>query len=121
MLSEIELKEKMSNTSTIALDNVMIAEFQKLETVKFVNSGILNYLFIDNRAGYSCWCEPHGLCYDTSWQFLMIVLDDILEVISKEDGDFDDFYEIRDCIPSLTDTYNAVVEFIKRYNNNKNG
>jgi len=55
MISEIELEEKMSNTSKIALDNVIIAEFEKLNTKKFVNSGILNYLYVNNN-NYEVWC-----------------------------------------------------------------
>ncbi len=116
MLSEIELEEKMSNTSTIALNNVMIAEFEKLNTMKFVNSGILNYLYINNTIKHSAWCEPHELSYNVSWEWLIPVTQKI-----KDKGNAEDFYNIRDCIPNKTDTYNAVVEFIKQYNNNKNG
>ena len=57
--------------------------------------------------------------YDTSWDWLMPVVEKILDLSFQDDGDAEDFYNIRDCMPDLNHTYKAVVEFIKTYNSER--
>ena len=134
MISEIELEEKMSNTSKIALDNVIIAEFEKLNTKKFVNSGILNYLYVNNN-NYEVWCEPHELSYDKDWNWLMKVVDKINTMdnykfsvnIHYHFTTITNNFTLMDIVDegidhyTKTSCYRAVVEFIKKYNNKNNG
>ena len=54
--------------------------------------------------------------YHTSWNCLMPVLSKILDLSFQDDGDADDFYNVRDCMPDINHTYRAVVEFINQYN-----
>ena len=53
--------------------------------------------------------------YSKSWDWLMPVVQKIMDV-SFFNGEPEDFYVVRDCIPEISDTYKAVVEFIKLYN-----
>jgi len=62
------------------------------------------------------WYLPEEMKYHESWDWLMPVIDKILD-ISFFNGEPEDFYSIRDCIPQIRNTYKAVVEFIKLYNN----
>ena len=55
--------------------------------------------------------------YSESWDWLMPVLSKILDLSFQDDGDAEDFYSIRDCVPDINHTHKAVVEFIKTYNN----
>lgn len=50
--------------------------------------------------------------YHTSWDWLMPVVEKILDISFQDEGDAEDFYSIRDCIPDINHTYKAVVEFI---------
>jgi hypothetical protein len=59
------------------------------------------------------------LKYHSSWEWLMPVVEKILDISFQDEGDEEDFYSIRDCIPDRNHTYKAVVEFIKWYNKNK--
>ena len=54
------------------------------------------------------------LKYHTSWDWLMPVVEKILDLSFQDDGDADDFYNVRDCMPDLNHTYKAVVEFINQ-------
>ena len=54
--------------------------------------------------------------YSESWDWLMPVLSKILDLSFQDDGDAEDFYSIRDCVPDINHTHKAVVEFLK---NNK--
>jgi len=56
------------------------------------------------------------LQYHTSWDWLMPVLSKILDLSFQDDGDAEDFYSIRDCMPDINHTYKAVVEFIEEHN-----
>jgi len=56
------------------------------------------------------------LRYHTSWDWLLPVLGKILDLSFQDDGDAEDFYNIRDCVPDINHTYKAIVEFIKQYN-----
>ena len=57
--------------------------------------------------------------YHTSWDWLMPVLSKILDLSFQDDGDAEDFYSIRDCVPDINHTHKAVVEFIKTYNDER--
>ena len=49
----------------------------------------------------------------------MPVVKQILDISFQDEGDPEDFYSIRDCIPDINHTYRAIVEFIKEYNKKK--
>ena len=61
------------------------------------------------------WClnGDKDLQYHKSWDWLMPVVEKILDLSFQDDGDAEDFYNIRDCMPDLNHTYKAVIEFIK--------
>jgi len=60
--------------------------------------------------------------FHSSWDWLMPVLQKILDITFSDEGnetyDSEEFYAIRDCIPDIDQTYKAVLDFIKRYNEN---
>ena len=56
--------------------------------------------------------------FNTSWDWLMPVITNILEKCSELD-DMERYHCIIDQIPQIDHTYKAVVEFIKWYNKNK--
>jgi hypothetical protein len=58
------------------------------------------------------------LKYDTDWNWLMSVVEKILD-ISLELDSMEMYYNITDSIPYINSTYNACIEFIKWYNENK--
>lgn len=59
--------------------------------------------------------SPNGPDYHKSWDYLMPVVEKILDISFQDEGDAEDFYSIRDCIPDINHTHKAVVEFIKQY------
>lgn len=73
-------------------------------------------------AGYLCR-KHRDLDYHCNWNSLMKVVDKICDICFTDDGketyDSEMFYRIRDCIPDINQTYKAVLEFIKLYNENK--
>lgn len=62
------------------------------------------------------WFYPEDCKFHKSWDWLMSVVEKILDISFQDEGDGEDFYSIRDCIPDINHTYKAVVEFIKEYN-----
>ena len=89
-------------------NNKLIAEFMKLPTEVF-NSGIMNY----HHDG--AWYEEHELSYNVSWDWLMPVVEKIEDYLSDNVGEvgyFDDGLTSND----IEVRYQAVVEFIKQYN-----
>ena len=94
-------------------NNKLIAEFMGLET-EVSNKGIVEYYHIEFDSGE--WYEAEDLPYD-EWNWLMPV---VSKILTNENliG-----YRLRENImDSLPygipdDTYDAVVEFIKWYNN----
>ena len=91
-------------------DNKLIAEFMGLPTEVF-KSGKVNYYFREFNSG--SWYEEHELSYNVSWDWLMPVVEKIMD-ISFFNGEPEDFYSIRNSIPQIRNTYKAVVEFIKK-------
>ncbi len=85
-------------------NNKLIAEFMGVETTD-------GLVFQDNNTH-----EFHPIKYHTSWDWLMPVVEKILDLSFQDDGDAEDFYNVRDCMPDINHTYKAVVEFIKTYN-----
>ena len=57
------------------------------------------------------------LKFNTSRDWLMPVIRKILDVVDEDN--IEEFYSVQNCIPNRDATYNAVVEFIKFYNQNK--
>lgn len=51
-----------------------------------------------------------------TWDWLMPVIEKIMDISFQEEGEPEDFYSIRDCIPDIGYSYKAVVEFIKEMN-----
>jgi hypothetical protein len=105
-------------------NNKLIAEFMGLELEE-----TLEGLFVYARKEQSPiklndirteFYEVHELKYHALWDdWLMPVVDRILDISFQDEGDPEDFYSIRDCIPDRNHTYKAVVEFIKEYNKTK--
>ena len=83
-------------------DNKLIAEFMQEGSEGF------------NLYDYNgCHYKVDELLFHTSWDWLMPVLSKILDLSFQDDGDAEDFYSIRDCVPDINHTHKAVVEFIK--------
>ena len=89
-------------------ENTLIAEFMQKFTSGF---GLYDY----NGNHY----KMDELQFHTSWDWLMPVVEKILDISFQDEGDAEDFYSIRDCMPDINHTYKAVVEFIKYYNKTK--
>ena len=93
-------------------NNKLIAEFMGLPTEVF-KSGKVNYYFREFNSG--TWYEEHELSYNVSWDWLMPVLDKIKEIRCLPDEHDESFSWV--CKSSdIEAEYNAVVEFIKEYN-----
>ena len=106
-------------------ENKLVAEFMELPT-EVLKSGILNYYFKEYNS--ASWCEEHELSYNTSWDWLMPVVDKI-ESLRDADGNAYRFL-IDMCNAEIENTdiivlgasykrdaaYKAVVEFINQYN-----
>lgn len=95
--------------------NKLIAEFMD---AKLAADG--NYIFSINFD--KNWARDiasiEGMKFHCRWDWLMPVVNKILEV-SWEMNHEEEFYLVRDCIPSIKTTYEAVIEFIKWYNKQK--
>jgi hypothetical protein len=61
--------------------------------------------------------SPNGPDYHKSWDYLMPVVEKILDISFQDENDAEDFYSIRDCIPDINHTHKAIVQFIKKYKN----
>ena len=99
---------------TIKENNKLIAEFmgEKFTDSSGVVQG-LNYKLIEKKHGEG----NNGFRFHTSWDWLMPVVEKILDISFQDEGDAEDFYSIRDCMPDINHTYKAVVQFINQYNN----
>ena len=90
-------------------DNKLIAEFMgwDVKSLTTIPPNLhLSNLEIDNG-------DVIELQYHTSWDWLMPVIEKIMDISFQDNGDVEDFYLLRDCIPEIDGTYKAVVEFIK--------
>ena len=87
-------------------NNKLIAEFMGIWPN---NEGVYH---ISKHKAY----HVENLSYHKSWDWLMPVVQKILDISFQDQGDAEDFYSIRDCMPDINHTYKAVVEFIKEYN-----
>lgn len=87
-------------------NNKLIAEFMGI----IPNEAGVYY--VSEHKGYSL----ENLLYHTSWDWLMPVVEKILDISFQDEGDAEDFYSIRDCMPDINHTYKAIVEFINQYN-----
>jgi len=86
-------------------ENKLIAEFMGLPTEVFLKSGIMHY----HHNG--AWYGEHDLSYNTSWDWLIPVV----EKCFQEDGKH---YVINDALLTINidEVHEAVVKFIKEYN-----
>tara|TARA_R100001463_G_scaffold30150_1_gene68621 strand:+ start:948 stop:1214 length:267 start_codon:yes stop_codon:yes gene_type:complete len=84
--------------------NKLIAEFMGLET----SNGLV---FQDANTK-----EFHSIKYHKDWNWLMPVVQKCLDVYHIELMNDDLNFEIYDSIGDIKNTYKAVVEFIKQYN-----
>ena len=94
-------------------NNKLIAEFMGVPNVGTNSRPIFDY-------GEMVGCRSlEDLHYHHAWNWLMPVVQKIMDV-SFFNGEPEDFYVVRDCIPEINDTYKEVVEFIKLYNKYEN-
>tara|TARA_R100001198_G_C5194169_1_gene185702 strand:+ start:765 stop:1079 length:315 start_codon:yes stop_codon:yes gene_type:complete len=103
------------------MDNKLIAEFVGLKKIEF-KSGLVNYKHTDyhvyDEKHHTTWYEGEELAFDKSWDWLMPVIDKIYHLEYEHE---DNIENIEDALStkSITDTYKAVIKFIKDYNNGK--
>ena len=83
-------------------NNKMIAEFMKHSHPFLPSKSTINY-------------KAEDLDYDNSWDWLMTAVEKIKNIAVKDEN-IEVFYEVLDNLPDRHETYNAVVEFIKQYN-----
>lgn len=97
----------------IKKSNKLIAEFMG----KYFMVGVISPIALCSMG------NVEELKFHNSWDWLIPVLQKILDIAFSDDeseiSDSEHFYGIRDCIPDINHTYNAVVEFINLYNENK--
>lgn len=61
------------------------------------------------------WLRPDEMLFHSSWDWLMPVITNILEICSELD-ELERYHVIIDQIPQIHHTHSSVVEFIKWYN-----
>jgi len=104
-------------------DNKLIAEFMgAVGTPKYNPTEwdvyITGYLDVDSDdENAQHFYTPDEMKYRISWDWLMPVIEKCLDV--SNDDNIEDFYSIQNVVPNIEATYQAVVEFIKEYNNGK--
>ena len=114
---ELNLKLIKSIDMNTKENNKLIAEFMELPKVS-CNIGTEDGHFTEGykHPKIDVPIIPSGMQYKYSWDLLMPVVEKILDISFQDEGDAEDFYYIRDCMPDINHTYKAVVEFIKKYN-----
>ena len=96
--------------------NKLIAEFMGLDTEVF-KSGKVNYYYYDKVSKQEIFLEAHELSYNVSWDWLMPVIEKIHHLEYEHEDNMENIENALDA-KSITDTYKAVVKFIKDYNQN---
>jgi len=95
-------------------NNILIAEFLNWKKLKN-NSYVLpkkladSFYKVDSR---------YVLEFNTDWNWLIEVVEKILHICLELDS-IEMYYNITDAIPNINQTYNACIEFIKWYNEQK--
>lgn len=102
--------------------NKLIAEFMELPFKMRDKETKLYYKVCEipyplQREHLESTYEEINLKYHISWDWLMPVVEKILDISFQDENDVEDFYSIRDCIPNINHTYKAIVQFIKKYKN----
>ena len=111
------------NQNKMMNDNKLIAEFMgAVGTPKYNPTEwdvyITGYLDVDSDdENAQHFYTPDEMKYRISWDWLMPVIEKCLDV--SNDDNIEDFYSIQNVVPNIEATYQAVVEFIKEYNNGK--
>ena len=94
-------------------DNKLIAEFMGLS----IKEGVSYYTDADDMFPMGIEVEEPYLPYDTSWDWLMPVVQECKESVEYEKSRL--YHDIEDALLSrieIEETYQAVVEFINEYN-----
>jgi hypothetical protein len=104
-------------------NNKMIAEFMGGQYVdeyliEFEDFYAVKEIVEDEYYYTNCFDSDNELQYHTSWDWLMPVVEKILNK-SDDDELIERFYEIQNVIPNREATYKSVVEFINQYNKTK--
>lgn len=73
---------------------------------------------INNKVSLKKNCSVDDLQYHKDWNWLMPVIKKILDISLNLDT-MEMYYNITDCIPNITQTHIAVIDFIKWYNKQK--
>jgi hypothetical protein len=97
---------------TIEENNKIISEFMGYHYVPETTLAH-DYFMVKGR-----YIRPHGIKFDTDWNWLMEVVEKILNICLELDS-MEMYYNITDSIPKIDKAYNDCVEFIKWYNENK--
>jgi hypothetical protein len=95
-------------------NNKLIAEF-----IGFVESPTTNKYWTKRSSEGFGIGELVDLKFDSDWNWLMQVVEKIDEVCGLDLHEWDEHINNALCSKSLHTTYNACVEFIKWYNQNK--
>jgi hypothetical protein len=98
-------------------NNKLIAEFMGFELQTNPNEKWFNQWFTKETLNKPYHNRIEILHFDTDWNWLMEVIETILNICAEND-DLEKYAVITDNIPYIQPTYNACIEFIKKYNNN---
>ena len=105
-------------------NNILMADFlewKKHETFNYLTPFFQDYLSIGDGICQTPIFRDDDLRFHESWDWLVPVLQKILEVTFNDEGDetahSDHYYEIIDKFPDIEETHEAAVEFIVKYNN----
>ena len=113
--------QKMINMENIEKGNIMIAEFMGADGAPKYNPEvwdiyITGHLDVDgDHEEAQHFYTPSEMKYHTSWDWLMPVIEEIDHLQYEEIDSIKNALATR----SIKDTYEAIVEFIRNYNNKK--
>ena len=100
--------------------NKLIAEFMNIPLI--TSEEFVNELKEQRKNGIQYSINKsilEDLTYHSDWNSLMEVIEKIVDICLHLDS-MEMYYNITDSIPSIDTTYNACIEFIEWYNENKN-